>query len=226
MQKGKLGFSVWLYPFLALWSVLMGNLVSTLLIVGFAIAVEKDEWCTKQCLHAVMFQIYWGVLDVVMSYFTALPLAGYVFAVIDFIIWLILLILVFIVGLGRLKRGEDIGLPGKGIVNRAYGMIQQYIVPQQYTQPVPQPYVQPVAQPYTQSVQQPVPQSASQPVQQTVSQSSIQPVHPSALQEVPQPEADTQALLSAGQVRQTPVDVTSKKIIAYNTMTGEPIYEE
>lgn len=148
MQKGKFGFYLWLYPFISLWTILTGSPLGCLLIAGFVIAVEQDEWTIKQCLQALMFSFYWSIYDVAMGYAKQIPVAGFIFSIIDFIVWLVLIILVMVIGLSRLKKGREIGLPGKGTVNRAYGYIQQYIQqPQpQYQQPVQQPFTAPPAQ--------------------------------------------------------------------------------
>lgn len=167
--------SSWFYPFLALWSLLLGSFVTTLLIVGFAIVVERDEWCTKQCLYVVMFQIYWGLLNTIMSFLKSIPLAGFVFSIIDFIIWLVLLILVFAIGLGRLKNGKDSGLPGKGIVDRAYGMVQQY-VQQPITPAAPSPTQQAVTPVIPSPVQQPI-----TPVELSPMQQAVMPIAPSPI---------------------------------------------
>ncbi len=89
--------------------------------MGFVIAVEKDEWTIKQCAHVVMFNIYWSVYDYIMGMFTgglnAIPFVGGVIAaplnIIDTIVWVVLVVLVMIQGLGKLKNGQDISLPGK-----------------------------------------------------------------------------------------------------------------
>lgn len=151
MQKGKFGFYLWLYPFISLWTILTGSPLGCLLIAGFVIAVEQDEWTIKQCLQALMFSFYWSIYDVAMGYAKQIPVAGFIFSIIDFIVWLVLIILVMVIGLSRLKKGREMGLPGKGIVNRAYGYIQQYIQqPQpQYQAPSQPQYQQPVQQPFT-----------------------------------------------------------------------------
>lgn len=151
MQKGKFGFSLWFYPFIALWTILTGSPLGCLLIAGFVIAVEQDEWAIKQCLQALMFSFYWSIYNVAMDYAKQIPVAGFIFSIIDFIVWLVLIILVMVIGLSRLKKGREMGLPGKGIVNRAYGYIQQYVrQPQQpYQAPAQPQYQPPVQQPFT-----------------------------------------------------------------------------
>ncbi len=162
MQKGKLGIFLWVYPMLGLWSILVGNLTITALITGFAIAVEKNEWCTKQVLHVLIFQIYWSLIDAIMIPLTTIPFIGTVFSAIDFIIWLVLLILVIFLGMGKIGKGQDMGLPGKGFVEKAFGIVQQYANPQQHYQQYQQPNYQ---QQYQQQPQQPY-QQPQQPYQQ------------------------------------------------------------
>lgn len=156
MAKGKFGFSLWLYPFIAMWTVLVGPSLASVLILGFVLGAEKDEWAVKQCIHVVMFNIYWNVYKTIMGFLSGIPLLGMVLSVIDVIVFIVMLVLILILGLGRLKNGYDIGLPGRGIVNRAYGLMQsvpmyqqvqqqpQYQQPQQhYPQPQPPVYPQP-----------------------------------------------------------------------------------
>ena len=159
MQKGKFGFSLWLYPYIALWSLFVwetGAMLICLALTLFAIAIEKDEWCTKQCLKIVMFSVYWGMYNVVMASAQQIPLAGYAFMVIDFIISVIVFIIVFIFGMMRIMKGADINIPGKGTVNRAYGFVQQYV----QAPPTQQSYQAP---PQQQSYQQPVPPTQAPP---------------------------------------------------------------
>ncbi len=129
MQKGKFGFSLWLYPFISLWLMLFNQTLANVLILGFVIAVEKDEWAVKQCAHVLMFSIYWAmynfIMDMITGWFESVPLIGGVAAaplnILDTVVWIVLVILCFALGLSRLKHGEDIGLPGKNVINRAYG---------------------------------------------------------------------------------------------------------
>ena len=108
----------------------------------FVIAMEKDEWCIKQCLKTVMFAVYWGVYNIIINALSGIPVAGYVFMIIDFIITVVVFIIVWVFGLSRLTKGMDISIPGKGVVNRAYGFVQQYV----QTGPAPTPYQAPPAQ--------------------------------------------------------------------------------
>ena len=151
MQKGRMGFALWLYPLIALWCIVFGAFTPLLLITGFAIIVEKNEWCSKQCLHTVMFYIIWELIDVILGYLEMIPIAGVVFSVIDAIIWIVFVILVFVLGMARVTKGMDIGLPGKGTIDRAYGFIQNM---QQRPQQGGQPYGQNMQQRPQQGPQQ------------------------------------------------------------------------
>ena len=261
MQKGKFGFALWLYPYIALWSLFVWETSAMLVCLAlalFVIAMEKDEWCIKQCLKTVMFAVYWGVYNIIINALSDIPVAGYVFMIIDFIVTVAVFIVVWILGLSRLTKGMDISIPGKGIVNRAYGMIQQYTVQQPYTQPTAQPTAQPytqpaaqpTAQPYTQPVAQPYPQPtvqpyvqsadqsyvqpADQPLQQpetqTASQSAVQPIQqaaaPTVIQQASQTAPQEAHMQTSQNTGQTQAGTEGRKIIGYNTMTGEPIYEE
>lgn len=126
MEKGKFGFALWLYPFIALWTVMVGPTLGSLLILGFVIAVERNEWVIKQCAHVVMFNIYWELLNYIMDALSSIPILGLVFGIIYYVVWVVIVILAFVLGLGRLKRGHDISLPGSRIINRAYDMAKEY----------------------------------------------------------------------------------------------------
>jgi hypothetical protein len=133
MQKGKFGFALWLYPFIALWTVLLWEPFASIAIMLFVIGVEKDEWAIKQCIHVVMFNIYWSIYLYIMDLLTSLDLIGIVFSIIALVIWIIMMILTLLLGILRLRFGHDILLPGKGIVNRAFGLVQSF--QQNYGQP-------------------------------------------------------------------------------------------
>lgn len=169
MQKGKFGFSLWLYPYISLWALFLNMNLVPFLIAGFVIAVEKDEWASKQCLHTIMICVYFGMYRFVMGLFTGIPMLGLVFSVIDMIVNLVFFILVFILGFMKLKNGKSINMFGMGIVNRAFGQMLQY-VQMDSPQPTPQPtYTAPV-------MEQPV---APQP--------TYAPPAPAPVQPIPQP---------------------------------------
>lgn len=155
MQKGKFGFSLWIYPYIALWSLFVWEtsaMMVCLALALFVIAMERDEWCIKQCLKTVMFAVYWGVYNIIMNALTGIPLAGYIFMFIDLIITVVVFIIVWICGLSKLTKGEDISIPGKGVVNRAYGFVQQYV---QQSPPTQQTYQAPPQQQPTPPAQTP-----------------------------------------------------------------------
>lgn len=174
MEKGKFGFSLWLYPFISLWTVLLGFELATIGILLFVIAAEKNEWVIKQCAHAVMFMVYWYLIgfifDFVSGMFTGIPfvggLIGTVFDIIYGIFWIVIVILVLVLGLGRLKKGGDIGLFGKGIVDRAFGVVSGYAAQHGYHTQPQQPYGQqqwqqpPQQQGYAPAPPPPPPQAA------------------------------------------------------------------
>lgn len=159
MQKGKFGFQLWLYPYISLWALFLEMNIIPFIIAGFVIAVEKDEWASKQCLHTVMICIYYSVYQMIMNGFIAVPLLGAVFVVIDGIVALVFFILVFILGFMKLRKGESISMFGMGLINQAYGFIQQAAPAAQYQQQYQQPQ-------YQQQPQQQQPQQYAPPAQQ------------------------------------------------------------
>lgn len=165
MQKGKFGFSLWLYPYLSLWGLYLNMDLVPFLIAGFVIKVEQDEWTSKQCLHTIMICCFYNMYRLIADAAIDIPLIGAAFLVVDMIIMIIFLILVFVMGFHKLKNGQSITMFGMGIINRAYGYI-----PQQYTQPqqpqyAQQPPQQPYAQPPYQQQQYAQPQPYAQPQQ-------------------------------------------------------------
>ncbi len=174
MQKGKVGIYLWVYPFIALWSVLVGNLTLTAVIAGFAIAVEKDTWCSRQTLHAFIFHVYWSIIDMVLIALMSIPFLGSVFAFIDVVIWIILLIIIIFMGFNKVKVGLDMTLPGKDFAEKAFGIVNQFTPPQpQYNNQYQQQYQQPNNQQQYQqpnNQQQYQQQQYQQPQQQTYQQ--------------------------------------------------------
>ena len=147
MRKGKFGFAVWLYPYIALWTLFLGMDIMPFLITGLVLVTEKDEWATKQCLHTVIIGIFYKLYQWIMAFLVTLPLAGYGFIIVDFVIDLVFFILLFIIGFFRLKRGKSILMFGMGIINQAYGYIKPKVnyPPQGYQYPpypVPPAYAQ------------------------------------------------------------------------------------
>lgn len=150
MQKGKFGFSLWLYPYIALWTLFVWENSAVLICLAialFVMAIERNEWCIRQCLKTVMFSLYWGLYNIIMGLLTNLPYAGYGFLVVDFIITIVVFIIVFIFGMMRLVKGCDISIPGKGIVDKAYGIVDRYLPTEarqeEYKQPIYQQENQP-----------------------------------------------------------------------------------
>ena len=180
MQKGKFGFLLWLYPYIALWSLFVwdtGAMLICLALALFAIAVEQNEWCTKQCLKTVMLSVYWGLYNAVMGALSSIPVAGYAFSVIDTVITIVMLVVIFLIGMRKLPKGEDISIPGKKLVEKAFGYIQQYAPAQAQQAYSPQPAAPQPAYPQPQTRQN-YQESAYQ--QQPVQPFSAPPAPPAA----------------------------------------------
>ncbi len=165
MQKGKLGFSLWFYPIVALWCIILEQFIPIVMIAGFAFFVERETWVIKQCMTVLMFSIYYTLYNFIMGFFIAIPLLGFVFSIVDLVIWIIVAIFV-ILSFGKVKNGQDASLPGKGLAQQAFGMVgqqPQYQQPQ-YQQPQQQ-YQQPQYQQPQQQYQQQQYQQPQQPQQ-------------------------------------------------------------
>ncbi len=68
MKKGVLGFNTALYVFLALFLSLYAGFQTTLLLIGFAILVEKDSWVTNKMVQTGAFIILVRLVDFVISF--------------------------------------------------------------------------------------------------------------------------------------------------------------
>lgn len=124
MNKGKFGFAVWLYPYLALWAFFLDMDLIPFLIAGLVLVVEKDEWATKQCLHTIMIGIYYNLYQWIMAFLISIPFTGFAFIVFDLVVDVVFFVMVFILGFIRLKKGKSIQMFGMGTINRAYGYIK------------------------------------------------------------------------------------------------------
>lgn len=189
MQKGKYGFCVWIYPFLALWAVSTRLFWIPFLIAGFVILVEKDEWAIKQCLHTLVLSLIYSTYTMIITPLTQIPVDidvgsmlssgkapiqwGNIFSTIDIIISIAFFALLIFMGMMKLVKGENISFFGMNIVNRAYGFIQKTV-----TVTTPQPSNESSAQPAQAAPPQPQPVDAAPAPSQQYTQPVQTPVQP------------------------------------------------
>lgn len=137
MQKGKFGIYLWFYAMLAFVLAFLGQVLLAGLLLGFVIVAEKDEWVIKQVMQAFGLAIFASVVGEVLdiiNVFGSVPFIGSLFSTVFNVIETLvaILILVFcIIGIVRVCKGQDAGVPGFNcLANRAFGLIQQKV----YTQ--------------------------------------------------------------------------------------------
>lgn len=180
MQKGKFGFRTWLYPFLALWGVLTGPVWLPFAVLGFVLILDNDPWTGRQCVRVVLFNFYWMLYlmlkNMVLGFpLAAIPVAGAVYTgfinFIHFIVTVVLIVFVFVKGTGKLKRGEELTIPGGKISDLVYDRVQAAPVyapqPQQGYQPPPSYQQAPPQYQQPQYQQAPPPQTPPPPQQAT-----------------------------------------------------------
>lgn len=186
MRKGKIGLTYTFYASLAfvlmLFGVIFENIFSPmtmlLLLTGFVVVVEKDEWASRQCLQAFLlcfgyiimdnFAPSFGtsVLDDILQYLNP---AQWVSAIIWFVLWVIMMIFT-IMGLVRVRKGQEANIPiVSKIAYKAFGYVQQS-APPVYTAQQGQPYPPQAPPPYQPQApmggQPPMNNMQSQPPQQ------------------------------------------------------------
>ena len=150
MQKGKFGICLPFYAILGLVLAFLGQTLLCALLMGFVIVAEKDQWASRQTMQAFFVALFMSLVHEVLNIlnvFRDIPLVGGVFTtvfnVIEGIISLLVLIFI-IIGLTRVVKGRDAGIPLLSkLANRAYGIVEQKV----YTQAppaAPGPYQAPV----------------------------------------------------------------------------------
>ncbi len=137
MQKGKFGIQLSFYAVLGLVLAFLGQTLLCGLLLGFVILAEKDPWTSRQTMQAFFVSLFMSLVSKILStlnVFQNIPLIGSAFSVIFSIIEgiIALLVLIFlIIGLTRVVKGQDAGIPLLSkLSNRAFGIVEQKI----YTQ--------------------------------------------------------------------------------------------
>ena len=135
-QKGKLGICLWFYTVVAFLLAVLGQTLLCGLTLGFVIAVEKNEWLTKQCIQAFFLALISSIVNLIVGALNTtsillqqVPFAGAgisaVFGLISGAISIVLLIFAIIAMVNTVK-GRDANLPGlRTIAERAYGHVIQ-----------------------------------------------------------------------------------------------------
>lgn len=127
MRKGNYGFNLWFYPAMVFVLAVFGQTLLSGVVTIFAIALEKDEWTSRQTMEAFFLGLVNSLVNVVIKLFdvvTWIPILGTgIDAVLGFcsgIISLLVLILA-VVGVLRVSRGEEARIPViEVLVNRIF----------------------------------------------------------------------------------------------------------
>jgi len=194
MKIGKMGINVYFIAALAMIFAILGWSTAGILIIGYALVVEKDNWLTKQTIAAFSVQLIAGAVNVVLGGFnrtidsfanssnsydyslggmlslgssSSLTVPSVLRNIISWTgnITSLVLLVFLIIGLSNVIAGRDAGIPVVGnIANWAFGIVRP--------KPVYQPQQQYQQPPQQQQYQQ---QSPQQPQQQYQQQSPQQP---------------------------------------------------
>lgn len=141
MRTGKFGIRFAFYAVVAFILAFFGQTLALFLLAGFVIAVEKDEWASKQCIQAVgLLGIQWLISEVLSllqrpdswisklitdydsPYYTFSKIYGNLFYYTREIVDLVILVLVIIAILNVVK-GKDAKVPViDKFANWAYGI--------------------------------------------------------------------------------------------------------
>lgn len=206
MTKGKYGISLVAVAIVAFFLAFFGLLEALVLILAFALILEKDQWLSRQVFQAFYLRLaYVAAVTVIGWVFTAInALFGLFNAyrvisffsgfhnVVNFLLQVGLFVLALIAVL-RLAKGKDAGLPLiSGLVDTTFGLIKPK------AKPAPAPAPPP-----------PAPASAA-PYQAPYQQQSYTPPAPPP-QQPPAPAASAQPAVREPAVPAAPLPITDEK---------------
>ena len=168
MNKGKYGVCLWFYAALAFVLAFLGQTLLCMVLLGFVLVAEKDEWTSRQAMQATFLSLVVSLLRSVLGLFDVLQiipvfgaLIGRVFGYIGDLVSIVVLVFV-ILALVRVVRGRDADLPLLStLTDRVFGVVAQKV----YTQAPPTGYQPPYQAPYGQQPHAPQQPPVQQPVQ-------------------------------------------------------------
>ena len=187
MTKGKYGISLVAVAIVAFFLAFFGLLEALVLILAFALILEKDQWLSRQVFQAFYLRLaYVAAVTVIGWVFTAInALFGLFNAyrvisffsgfhnVVNFLLQVGLFVLALIAVL-RLAKGKDAGLPLiSGLVDATFGLIKPKEKPVQTPPPAAPAGNAPYQAPYQQQSYTPAPA----PQQAPASADSAQPAY-------------------------------------------------
>lgn len=142
MNKGNTGVFLWFYAMMAFVLAIFGQTLLCALLCGFVLIVEKDEWCSRQAIQAVLLCLVNLAVDRIFSAsaLSALPIPflnsalGMIVGFINGIFSLVVFVFA-ILAILKVCKGQDASVPGlSGLAGRAFQAVQQYAPAQQYAQ--------------------------------------------------------------------------------------------
>lgn len=155
MTKGKFGLSLAAVAVIAFGFAVLRQPTSVLLVCGFALLAEKDEWLNKQAMQALLLTIAYYLAELVMGWifgglvrffgwvklYDAASAMGTAGSFVGDILYLALIVFSVLAAL-RVLRGEDAGLPF--IAKMASGDFTAAIKPKAGAAPYQTQYTPPV----------------------------------------------------------------------------------
>lgn len=140
MRKDSFGICLSFYAVLGFVLALLGHTTLTFLLLGFVIAVHKDQWLTMQVMQAFFLSILSGIVSIIIDIIRPtyqIPLLGGLisgcFGIVTSIISLLTIILA-IIGISKTAKEQDADIPvAKAFAEKAFGLIKNVT----YTQSAP-----------------------------------------------------------------------------------------
>lgn len=83
MRKGKFGICLWFYAALAFVLAFLQQSMLCILLLGFVIVAERDEWTSRQVMQATFLCLLGSFISGVLNIFSvlkAIPFAGTLFS--------------------------------------------------------------------------------------------------------------------------------------------------
>jgi len=135
MQKGKYGFYLWVYAVLGYVLAFLDQLVPCLLLLGFVIAAEKNEWAIKQAMQALFLCLFSELITLgpsaIRTAFAETYLLGDAISAMCYIFNVLLFFIVLaaaVIGIVNAVKGNDNGIPLLAkLANRAFGLVEKKV---------------------------------------------------------------------------------------------------
>ena len=238
MKKGKFALSLAAIAVIAFAFVVLRQPLAVLLICGFALLAEKDEWLNRQTIQALLLMIVYYLADLVMGWifgglatffgwvklFKVASVMATIGSVVGTLLYLALVVF-SVIAIIKLLGGKDAGLPVISKIASGDFVIKAKTVPAPPVQPQyaapPQPAPAPVQPQYAappQPVVPPQPQyAAPQPAPAPVQQQYAAPI--------PAPMQEQQAATPVLEESPAPVQPDPLPGARFCSNCGAPMYE-